>query len=194
MQSAQAIRVVAGLGNPGSDYNTTRHNVGFMVVDELAGRAGLRLRSKFGGRFGRLVDADGELMLLAPQTWMNLSGDSVQPMCAFFRVPPAELLVVHDDIDLPFGELKVKIGGGHAGHNGLRSIAGRLSSPDFLRLRVGVGRPEEATVADHVLTPFTRAERTDLPRVIEAGADAVRLIARLGGRGAMNEVNGRSGI
>ncbi len=194
MQKVQAIRVVAGLGNPGSEYTSTRHNVGFMVIDELAARAGLRLRAKFSGRFGRLIDSEGELMLLAPQTWMNLSGDAVQPMCAFFRVPPAELLVVHDDIDLPFGELRIKIGGGHAGHNGLRSIASRLASPDFLRLRVGVGRPDLATVREHVLTSFGRSERADLPKVIEAAADAVRLVARLGGRGAMNEVNGRSVI
>jgi len=188
------MKLVVGLGNPGPQYAQTRHNVGFMVVDELAARAGLRLRARFSGRFGRLIDSEGELLMLAPQTFMNLSGDAVQPMCAFFRVPPAELLVVHDDIDLPFGELRVKIGGGHAGHNGLRSIAGRLASRDFLRLRIGVGRPEVASVSDHVLTAFRPGERTHLPKVIEAAADAVRLIDRLGGRGAMNEVNGRSVI
>ena len=191
MVSAPAIRAVAGLGNPGPEYASTRHNVGFMVIDELARRGGLRLRSKFSGRFGQLIEGQTELLALAPQTWMNLSGDSVQPMCAFFRISASELLVVHDDIDLPFGELKIKIGGGHAGHNGLRSIISRMASADFLRLRVGVGRPEQATVRDHVLATFRGEERADLDKVIDAAADAVWQIARLGGRAAMNEVNGR---
>lgn len=191
MVAEATIRAIAGLGNPGSEYAMTRHNVGFMVIDELAARANLSLRAKFSGRFGRLSQGANDLLVLAPQTWMNLSGEAVQPMCAFFRVQPGELLVVHDDIDLPFGELRIKIGGGHAGHNGLRSIIARLASPDFVRLRVGVGRPEDATVRDHVLTAFQGPERAALEKVIDAAVDAVRLIVKKGGRAAMNEVNGQ---
>ena len=191
MVAAAAIRAIAGLGNPGSEYALTRHNVGFMVIDELASRGNLNLRAKFAGRFGRLTHDQEDLLVLAPQTWMNLSGDSVQPMCAFFRVPPGELLVVHDDIDLPFGELRIKIGGGHAGHNGLRSIVARMASADFVRLRVGVGRPDEATVRDHVLTAFRGDERAALDQVIDAAVKAVWLVVRKGGRAAMNEVNGQ---
>lgn len=191
MAAVPAIRAVVGLGNPGAEYAKTRHNVGFMVIDELASRGNLSLRSKFSGRFGRLNPDQHDLLVLAPQTWMNLSGDSVQPMCAFFRVPPAELLVVHDDIDLPFGELRIKIGGGHAGHNGLRSIVARLASADFVRVRVGVGRPDDATVRDHVLTAFRGDESAALDQVIDAAVKAVWLIVSKGGRAAMNEVNGQ---
>ena len=191
MVAAATIRAIVGLGNPGSEYAMTRHNVGFMVLDELAARSNVSLRAKFSGRFGRLAEGSDDLLLLAPQTWMNLSGDAVQPMCAFFRVQPTELLVVHDDIDLPFGELRIKMGGGHAGHNGLRSIIARLASPEFVRLRVGVGRPEDATVRDHVLTAFRGADRAALDQVIDAAVAAVWLIVRKGGRAAMNEVNGQ---
>ena len=133
--------LVVGLGNPGREYERDRHNVGFMVVDELARRHGGTFKGKFSGHLAEVRVAEGRLALLKPETYMNDSGRSVQPAAAFYKAPLENLLVVHDEVDLELGRLQARLGGGLAGHNGLRSIAGRLGSPDFLRLRVGVGRP-----------------------------------------------------
>ena len=133
--------LVVGLGNPGRRHEHDRHNVGFMVVDELARRHGGAFKGKFSGHMADVRVDDSRLALLKPDTYMNDSGRSVQPAAAFYKAPLESLLVVHDEVDLEFGRLQARLGGGLAGHNGLRSIAGRLGSPDFLRLRVGVGRP-----------------------------------------------------
>lgn len=191
MASQDVIRAVVGLGNPGPGYTGTRHNVGFMVLDELARRTGAHLKAKFSGRFAQVATPDGELLLLAPQTWMNLSGDSVQPMCAFYRVAATELLVVHDEVDLPFGELRLKDGGGLAGHNGLKSVAGRMASRDFRRLRVGVGRPEHGNMSDHVLSRFSGEQKAQLPLLVDRAADAVERVLREGMLAAMNEIHGK---
>ena len=133
--------LVAGLGNPGREYAATRHNVGWLVVDELATRHGGSWRSKFSGRLAEVRLGDLRLGLLKPETYMNESGRSIGAAARFFKVDPGSLLVVHDDVDLDEGRLQARLGGGLAGHNGLRSIAQTLGSQDFLRLRVGVGRP-----------------------------------------------------
>jgi peptidyl-tRNA hydrolase, PTH1 family len=173
--------LVVGLGNPGRRHERDRHNVGFMVVDELARRHGGTFKAKFSGRIAE-VRLDGRrLALLEPDTYMNDSGRSVQPAAAFYKTPLESLLVVHDEVDLELGRLQARLGGGLAGHNGLRSIAGRLGSPEFLRLRVGVGRPgrgDPRAVADFVLAPF--APEDDAAALVGRSADAVESLARLG--------------
>jgi PTH1 family peptidyl-tRNA hydrolase len=170
--------LVVGLGNPGREHERDRHNVGFMVVDELARRHGGSFRQKFNGRIGEIRIGDARLALLKPETYMNDSGSAVQPATRFYKVPLDELLVVHDEVDLDIGRLQARRGGGLAGHNGLRSIARRLGGPDFLRLRVGVGRPgrgDPRDVADYVLSAF--APEDDVEALVGAAADAVEALA-----------------
>ena len=173
--------LVAGLGNPGREYAATRHNVGFMVCDELARRHGSSFRSKFSGELAELRLDGARVALLKPQTFMNESGRSVAPAARFFKTDPADLLVVHDEVDLDPGRLQARLGGGLAGHNGLRSIAQHLKTNDFLRLRIGVGRPERGDprpVADFVLSPFPAD--VDVPALVGRGADAVETLVRHG--------------
>jgi len=173
--------LVVGLGNPGAQYERTRHNVGWLVVDELASRLDGRWREKFAGRLAE-VRLDGlRLALLKPETFMNDSGRSVAAAARFFKVEPESLLVVHDDVDLEAGRLQARTGGGLAGHNGLRSLAQSLGTQDFLRLRIGVGRPgrgDPRSVADYVLSPFGVEE--DPAALVSRGADAVETVAREG--------------
>lgn len=173
--------LVVGLGNPGRRHERDRHNLGFMVVDELARRHGSSFKGKFSGHVAD-VRVDGRrLALLKPDTYMNDSGRSVQPAVAFYKTPLENLLVVHDEVDLDLGRLQARMGGGLAGHNGLRSIAGRLGSPDFLRLRVGVGRPgrgDPRAVADFVLAPFAPEE--DAEAIVARAADAVESLVTVG--------------
>ncbi|MCS6901757.1 MAG: aminoacyl-tRNA hydrolase, partial [Myxococcales bacterium] len=146
--------LVAGLGNPGPRYADTRHNFGFLALDALAARLGAEpFRETFSAQIARARFGQEELVLLKPQTFMNLSGQSIQPAAAFFKVPAPAVLVLHDELDLPFGTIRVKQGGGHAGHNGLRSLIDRLGTPDFLRVRLGIGRPPPRSdeVTDEVL-------------------------------------------
>src|SRR5213592_78824 len=156
--------LVAGLGNPGREYERTRHNAGWMVLDEVARRHGGSWRSKFSGSLAEVRLGDLRLALLKPETYMNESGRSVGAAARFFKVEPESLLVVHDDVDLEPGRLQARRGGGLAGHNGLRSLAQHLGTQEFLRLRVGVGRPgrgDRRSVADWVLAPFAPDEDAD---------------------------------
>ncbi len=173
--------LVAGLGNPGREYAAHRHNVGFMVCDELAHRHGGSFRSKFSGELAETHVHGARVALLKPLTYMNDSGRSVAPAARFFKVEPDSLLVVHDEVDLEPGRLQARAGGGLAGHNGLRSVAAALRTPEFLRLRVGVGRPERGDprpVADFVLSPFAPEE--DVEGLVGRAADAVETIVREG--------------
>jgi len=166
--------LVAGLGNPGREHERDRHNVGWMVVDELARRHDGSFRSKFSGRLAELRIADRRVALLQPETYMNVSGRSIGAAARFFKVAPEDLLVVHDDVDLEVGRLQVRLGGGLAGHNGLRSIAQELGTQEFLRLRVGVGRPgrgDRRDVADYVLSSFEPDQ--DVEGIVQRSADAV---------------------
>lgn len=185
--------VVVGLGNPGKKYAKNRHNVGFMTCDAIREREGLPdFKEKFSGVYSRGPAFSKEIVLLEPMTFMNLSGDSVQPASAFFKVAPSEIVVVHDELDVPFGEVRLKFGGGHAGHNGLRSIIERMGTPDFLRVRVGIGRPPpgfKGDVADFVLQDFDASEKAELPDVIARAIDAVARLAKDGPTAAMNVVN-----
>ncbi len=173
--------LIAGLGNPGPEYASTRHNVGWMVVDELARRHGGSWRSKFSGQATDVRLNGARVALLKPETYMNESGRSIVAATRFYKVPIEALLVVHDDVDLDEGRLQLRAGGGLAGHNGLRSIAAALGSPEFLRVRVGVGRPgrgDRRPVADYVLAPF--APETDVAALVARSADAVESVLRDG--------------
>jgi PTH1 family peptidyl-tRNA hydrolase len=173
--------LVAGLGNPGREFERTRHNVGWLVLDELARRQGGSWRSKFSGSLAEIRLDGAKLALVKPETYMNESGRSVAAAARFFKVQPESLLVVHDDVDLEPGRLQARRGGGLAGHNGLRSLAQHLGTQDFLRLRIGIGRPERGDprpVKDWVLSPFAPEE--DAEALIARSADAVETLVREG--------------
>lgn len=167
----QDMWMIAGLGNPGNKYKQTRHNAGFIVLDELIRQlSGSWKTGKWDAEYGQINDPElGPVAYIKPQTFMNLSGKSIQPALGHFKIQPENLLVVHDEIDLPFGELKFKNGGGHRGHNGLRDIKARLGHGEFQRLRFGVGRSENEhiSVADHVLSNFSKSEQSDLPALVD---------------------------
>ena len=176
-----SIRLVAGLGNPGREHAATRHNAGFWFADALASRLGTAFVNE--GKFhGQVAKGAGDVRLLKPGTYMNLSGRAVSGLTRFFAIAPADILIVHDELDLPPGEAKMKFGGGTAGHNGLRDIAAQLGTPDFWRLRVGIGHPRDSAipqqdVADYVLAPPAAAERAAIEAAIDRAIDAWPAIA-----------------
>jgi PTH1 family peptidyl-tRNA hydrolase len=182
--------LVAGLGNPGREYERTRHNAGWMVLEELARRHDGSFRSKFSGQLAEMRLGDQKIALLKPETYMNESGRSLAAAARFFKVEPGALLVVHDDVDLEPGRLQARLGGGLAGHNGLRSIAQALGTNDFLRLRIGVGRPgrgDQRSVSDYVLSKFD--PETDVEALVARAADAVETIAAEGLEEAQRRFN-----
>jgi PTH1 family peptidyl-tRNA hydrolase len=167
----QEIALIAFLGNPGAQYRRTRHNVAWMVIPEVTTEPKSAWKEKFHGRFVK----DGTRVLLAPETYMNNSGRSVQAAAAFFGIPPAGILVVHDDMETPFGTVSVSRGGGHRGNNGVRSIAQALGDPDFWRLRLGVGRPPAGhRPGDWILERFTPDEEARLPEMITTAVQMIR--------------------
>jgi PTH1 family peptidyl-tRNA hydrolase len=182
--------LVAGLGNPGREYAATRHNVGSMVVDELARRHDGSWRGRFNGQLADVRPGGARVALLKPETYMNESGRSIAAATRFFKVPLDSVLVVHDDVDLDEGRLQVRVGGGLAGHNGLRSIARELGAQEFARLRIGVGRPgrgDRRSVADFVLSPFEPA--TDVEGIVARSADAVETLIAEGVSAAQQRFN-----
>jgi peptidyl-tRNA hydrolase, PTH1 family len=184
--------LVVGLGNPGREYAGNRHNVGWMVVDELARRHDGSWRSKFSGQLAEIRLDGHKLALLKPETYMNDSGKSVGAAMRFFKLEPDAVLVVHDEGDFDLGRLQLRLGGGTAGHNGLRSIAQYLKTPDFIRLRVGVGRPERGDprpLADYVLSDF--APHEDADTLVARAADAVETLDADGIERAQAAVNRR---
>jgi PTH1 family peptidyl-tRNA hydrolase len=184
--------LVAGLGNPGREYSGNRHNIGFMVAGELARRHDGRFRDKFSGQLAELRLEGKRAALLKPETYMNESGRSIAAALRFFKLAPEKLLVIHDDVDLEPGRLQLRLGGGLAGHNGLRSIAQALGTKEFLRLRVGIGRPgrgDRRSVADFVLSDFE--SEVDLGEIVARAADAVELLAGEGPESAQARFNER---
>lgn len=190
----EAPALIVGLGNPGPQYEKTRHNVGFMVADSLAGRVGSAFSSHkksnsdiVQARLGRR-----SVVIAKPRTFMNLSGQPVAALSRFFSIDAANIVVVHDELDIDFGALRLKLGGGEGGHNGLRSISQHLSTKEYLRVRVGVGRPPgRMDPASFVLKPFSAAERKDLGVVVEEAADAAELLLSAGLEAAQNRVHPR---
>lgn len=174
-----SIRLIVGLGNPGRDYETTRHNAGFWWVDELArtGQMSFRSESKFYGLLARGVVSGHEVFLLKPQSFMNLSGRAVGAVAQFYKVLPQEILVVHDELDLQPGVARLKMGGGHGGHNGLKDIIAQLGTRDFWRLRLGIGRPVERTeVVNYVLNDPRRDERELIDEAIQQSLNIAPLL------------------
>jgi peptidyl-tRNA hydrolase, PTH1 family len=186
--------VVAGLGNPGERYASTRHNAGALVIEELLKRTNAKLKShKSGTLIAEVVLEQHKVTLARPTSYMNESGRPLGQLMRFYKVDPSRLIVVHDEIDIPFDEVRIKVGGGTAGHNGLKSIVSHLGTQDFIRVRLGMGRPRGSKGAkDHVLDGFSAAERKELPFLIGRGADAVERIIEVGLERAMNEVNTRT--
>lgn len=189
-------RIVCGLGNPGERYANTRHNAGAMVVDELVARTSSKLKAHKSGCLIAETRLGGEKVTLArPTSFMNESGRPLGQLMRFYKVGVDRLILVHDEIDLPFGDVRLKLGGGTAGHNGLKSVVSHIGSRDFLRVRVGVGRPRATGgAAGHVLDTFSSTERKELPWLVSEGADAVEKILDLGIERAMNDINTRDKV
>jgi PTH1 family peptidyl-tRNA hydrolase len=184
--------LVVGLGNPGENYARTRHNVGFMVADVLAARLGSKFKThkRSGAEIvtGRL--AGHAVVLAKPRCYMNESGRQVGPLAKFYSVPPADIIVIHDELDIDFGRIRLKLDGGEGGHNGLRSIAAALGTKDFQRVRIGIGRPPgRKDPAAFVLETFSATERAEVPTICEQAADATALLIELGLESAQNQVH-----
>ncbi|MCW2642990.1 MAG: aminoacyl-tRNA hydrolase [Dactylosporangium sp.] len=193
MAATDAPWLVVGLGNPGPEYAGNRHNAGFFVADLLAKRVGVRfsrnrkvVAEAAEGRLGVGVDAP-RLVLAKPMTYMNLSGGPVAGLAQFYKVPVGQIIAVHDELDIPYGQLRLKIGGGEGGHNGLRSMARSLGSKDFIRVRFGIGRPPgRQDPADYVLSDFSAVERKELDYLVDRAADAVETVMERGLEAAQN--------
>jgi peptidyl-tRNA hydrolase, PTH1 family len=189
--------LVVGLGNPGAKYERNRHNIGFLAVDALAGKLGAcAWARKFGGEIceGRGARDEGRVYFLKPQTFMNLSGESVAAAARFYKIVPANIIVIHDELDLPPGKLRVKQGGGDGGHNGIRSIDAHLASKDYWRVRIGIGRPDDRDrVADYVLSNISREEVPLQEEVIAGVAEYFPLLLANDASGFMNKVAHRLG-
>lgn len=184
------MKLVVGLGNPGDKYAATRHNIGFLVAEQVAQRQRISLKKKgYQGQYGVGRVAACETTILLPQTYMNCSGSSVNAAYQSLGIEPGDLIVIYDDLDLPFGRLRVKAEGGHGGHNGIRDIIAVLGSKNFIRLRVGIGRPERGDVTGHVLSRFATKEKQLLPELIDTAADAVEKVLSSGVTEAMNTYN-----
>jgi PTH1 family peptidyl-tRNA hydrolase len=183
--------VVVGLGNPGKKYERTRHNAGFMAVDEIVRRTDSEIvQQKHGALVGKVMLDLHPAVLAKPQTFMNESGRAVAAILRDSYCSPSELLVLHDELDLPLGVVRIKNGGGHGGHNGLRSIIEQIGTADFLRVRIGIGRPAPGTdPADYVLSPFSAEERPAAAEAVSRAADAVLAVVSVGARKAMNQYN-----
>jgi len=185
------VELIVGLGNPGREYEASRHNIGFLVVSHLARTHGIPLTErKYKSRWGRGKIGGSPVILAKPHTYMNLSGEAVKLLLASFSLTSRHLTVVHDDLDLPFGRIKIKEKGGNGGHKGIQSIMNAIGGGDFLRIKVGIGRPpERLDPADYVLQPFDQAEKRSLGEVIALSREALELLLKAGLQTAMNLYN-----
>jgi PTH1 family peptidyl-tRNA hydrolase len=188
------LKLVAGLGNPGPDYARTRHNVGYLVAEAFARKIGAEFTvGKFQSELAEGRAGAERVWIMKPQTWMNRSGEAVGPALHFWKVELGDLVVVHDDLELEPYRIQLKVGGGHGGHNGLKSVNGHVGGVDYARVRVGVGRPPPMMdPADYVLGRFPKGEQEALDDCVERAVEAVRLAVELGAAKAMNKVNRRS--
>jgi peptidyl-tRNA hydrolase, PTH1 family len=188
------LTLVAGLGNPDPEYERTRHNLGFRVADELASRLDARFKrsKKHEALVAEARHVDARLVLAKPQTYMNESGRSIAALSRFYKVPFEKVMVVHDELDLPFGVVRVKLGGGAGGHNGVLSVAQTIG-PGFVRVRLGIGRPPgRKDPVDFVLEPFRKSEEGHVPAIVDAGADAVLMVMREGVSATQTAFNRRT--
>jgi PTH1 family peptidyl-tRNA hydrolase len=187
-----STKLIIGLGNPGPKYQWTRHNAGFMVLDHLARIMGVAVAKKsFSGLFGDGEWCGERLLLLKPQTFMNLSGRSAAEALRFHKLTLSDLVVIHDDIDIPFGRVKIKEGGGHGGHNGLRSLMQELGGGEFVRVRIGVGRPAHGDAADYVLANFSPGEMAGMPTLVDGVAELLGELLKNGLPRTMSLYNNR---
>lgn len=187
------MKLIAGLGNPGEQYQLSRHNLGHMTLDCLADKCDISLRQKrFEAFFGKGKIGDEAVLLAKPQTYMNLSGVALEKLLLYFKVDVKDLIVVHDDLDLPFETIRLKSGGGDGGHKGLISIIEHLGSADFLRVRIGIGKPSRKTMVErYVLSPFSDQELNALPGIITSAGEAVKEIVLRGVQSAMGIYHGK---
>ena len=184
------MKLVVGLGNPGDKYQATRHNIGFMVAERLAQRHQIVLKKKgHQGLYGVGRLAGQETTVLLPQTFMNCSGSSVNSAYRSLGISPGDLIVIYDDLDLSFGRLRIKSDGGHGGHNGLKDIIAKLGFRDFIRVRIGIDRPDHGNVTGHVLSRFAAGEQKNLPQLLDVAAEATEKILSDGVTAAMNSYN-----
>lgn len=189
------MKLIVGLGNPGEQYQSSRHNLGFMILDRLAGHLGISMQKQgFDSAFGKGKLGSEAVILAKPQTYMNLSGIAVAKLMGYFKIEVEDLIVVHDDLDLPFPTLRLKKGGGDGGHKGLSSIIQHSGSSDFLRVRIGIGKPaRKSMVEKYVLSSFTEEESRVLPHTLALACEAVRETVLTGIQSAMRTYNGRTG-
>ncbi|MFH1080156.1 MAG: aminoacyl-tRNA hydrolase [Pseudomonadota bacterium] len=188
------MKLIAGLGNPGSRYQFSRHNIGFLVLDRLADQHRISIGQQgFGAFFGKGSISGHSVLLVKPQEYMNLSGRSVKKLYDYFKIAVEDVIIVHDDLDLPFGTIRMKAGGGHGGHKGLISIIDQLSDADFTRVRVGIGKPDrKEMVESHVLSPFSSEEMNGLLQVITAATDILTEMLSSGIQAAMCKYHGKT--
>jgi PTH1 family peptidyl-tRNA hydrolase len=185
--------VIAGLGNPGPKYQWTRHNAGFLFLDRLAHLENLSItRKSFSGLAGEWTYRDSRLILLKPQTFMNLSGQAVMQALQFYKLPLSQLIVVHDELDIPFGSVRLKLGGGYGGHNGLRSIMEQLGKGDFTRLRIGIGKSPHGDTSNYVLGNIPPQEMETVPRILDGGLKMLEMTLDEGLPKAMSLFNNRN--
>ncbi len=183
------MKLIVGLGNPGQAYRWTRHNVGFLLVEELAKDGSIELaHRRLKAVFGRGTIAGQAVLLAKPLTFMNLSGEAVSRLLHFLRVPPEDLIIIHDDLDLPPGKIRIRLQGSHGGHQGVKSIIGSLGTDSFTRVKVGIGRPDDPREdpADYVLAPLSREEREFFKEAVRRGAEAIEVLLSEGPEAAMN--------
>jgi len=188
------VKLIVGLGNPGPRYRFSRHNAGFLVLDQLAEKNGMALSQRlFDALVARGKIAGESVIAVAPQTFMNLSGIAVRRILDFYRVEVADLIVIHDDMDLPFGTIRLKEGGGHGGHKGLISVIEQLGNPDFLRVRIGIGKPVMREMVDsYVLSPFSEEEMQTVPDIAVTACDVVTEIVSSGVQAAIVKYHGKT--
>ncbi len=193
-EELQPVKMIVGLGNPGSKYENTRHNMGFAVIDELASRAGIEVNvNREKGLTGMGVLAGEKVLLVKPLTYMNLSGECAAPLAHYYRIAPEDILIVCDDINLSLGQLRIRLKGSAGGHNGLKNLIKMLGSDAFPRIRCGCGfKPEQMDLADFVLSHFTGEELKNVHEEWKLAADAAELFLREGGGAAMNRYNGKA--
>ena len=187
------MKLIVGLGNPGQAYRWTRHNLGFLLIDELAGRNGIEIgRRGLESEYGRGKIRGEEVLLAKPQTFMNRSGEAAARLLRFFKVPPEDLIIIHDDLDLPCGKIRIRLQGGHGGHQGVKSVIEAVGSDGFLRVKIGIGRPSDPRwdPADYVLEPVRGELREEFEAVIRRATDALETVLLAGPQEAMDRFHG----